>query len=176
MSFCGLTTYGPRRVTYLCDMSGSMVSKMASLKGELSASIARLEPDQSFNVVFMGNASGDVVSRTGLVPATPGNKRLAYRLMDDVTTSGASSPEPALSLALRQRPDLIYLLTDGDYPDNNAVLSTVRKLNADKKVRISTIALLNAQDTDTAFLALLKTIAGENGGQFRLVDEQSLNQ
>jgi hypothetical protein len=43
-------------------------------------------------------------------------------------------------------------------------------------VKINTIAFVNDKDTDTAFVTLLETIAKENGGTFKHVAENELNQ
>ena len=82
-----------------------------------------------------------------------------------------------LRVAMQQKPDVVYLLTDGDFPNNNAVLEEIRKLNAGtKKVKINTIAFVNEKDTDEDFKELLQKIATESGGAFRQVKEYELNQ
>ena len=82
-----------------------------------------------------------------------------------------TNPIPALELAFKQQPDLIYLLTDGDFPDNEAVLSRIHTLNKSGHVKINTIAFVNDRDTDKAFIDLLKQIAKESGGVYNLAKE-----
>jgi hypothetical protein len=115
------------------------------------------------------------LSKPGPLPATDRNKRAFGKFLEDVTTTGTSDPLPGIRLAMKQKPDVIYLLTDGDFPNNNAVLEEVRKLNADKKVKINTIAFVNDKDTDVDFVELLAKIAKESGGTFRKVAENELN-
>ena len=68
-------------------------------------------------------------------------------------------------------PQLIYMLTDGDFPDNNRVIEEIRKLNKDKKVKINTIAFM---DRGEQYEKLLKQIADENGGLFKFVSDAEL--
>jgi hypothetical protein len=87
-----------------------------------------------------------------------------------------TDPIPGLKLAFEQHPQLIYLLTDGDFPDNKAVRDLILKLNDDHKVKINTIAYTNNPGTDSDFFTLLQQIARENSGFYRHVAENELNQ
>lgn len=165
-----------RRVVYCCDASGSMISKMAALKNELTKTVGVLKPGQAFNLIFFQDGAPLTLSRAGPVPATAQNKRAGFKFLEDVTTTGTSDPIAGLRLAMKQKADVVYLLTDGDFPDNHAVLELVRKLNADKGVKIHTIAFVNDKDTDTDFIELLEKIAKENGGTFRKVAENELSE
>jgi predicted nucleotidyltransferase len=42
----------PRSVAFVCDASGSMLSKMPVLRGELRQAVMGLQPMQAFNVLF----------------------------------------------------------------------------------------------------------------------------
>lgn len=76
------------------------------------------------------------------------------------------------------KPDLIYFLTDGDQTNNKAVLEDVRKLNADKKVRVNTVAFVSdaaaLADEGSDFPEFLRALARENGGEFRIVEARKL--
>ena len=75
-----------------------------------------------------------------------------------------------LSRADASRPGkLIYLLTDGNFVDNQEVLNTLTKLNADKKVHVN-IILYNNKVSD-AIEAQLRAIAENNGGIYKFVSE-----
>ena len=166
-----------RKIVFVCDASGSMISKFASLKNELNKAISGLKVIQGFNIIFFQDNSALAMNKGGLAAANPENKRQAYKFLDDVTTTSTSDPLPGLKIAFQNAPELMYILTDGDFPDNEAVLAEIRKLNAGpKKVKINTIAFVNDKDTDTAFVTLLETIAKENGGTFKHVAENELNQ
>ena len=153
-----------------------MLNKMATLKNELQKAVEGLKPIQSFNIIFFQDQKCVALDNDAMVPATPDNKRKAYAFLDNVTTSGTTDPIPGLTLAFSQHPQLVYLLTDGDFPDNKAVKAKIAELNHDHKTKINTIAFVNNPDTDTEFLALLEDIAKSNGGTFRHVAENELTQ
>ena len=163
----------PRSETFLCDASGSMLRKFNALKSELSKTIQALQPVQSFGIHFF--SEGRPVSLgPQLLMATPENKLHALNFLENVTPRGSTDPIPALELAFKQRPQLIFLLTDGDFPDNNAVLTRIRQLGKDHPIKINTIAFVGEGDSDTAFLSALQQIAHETGGVYRHVTEDEL--
>ena len=85
-----------------------------------------------------------------------------------------TDPIPGLKLAFEQHPQLIYLLTDGDFPDNDAVLREIHKLDPDRKVKINTFAFLASSDNDPAFVNILGKIAKESGGSLRVVHVEEI--
>jgi hypothetical protein len=115
-------------------------------------------------------------NRDALLRADAAGKRAADRHIDDIETNATSDPTNALRLAFEQNTEVIYLLTDGDFPDNKGVLELVRKLNRRGTVKVNTIAFMNEKDVDTEFLELLNTIAKENGGVFKKVDVADLKE
>jgi hypothetical protein len=165
-----------KQIVFVCDASGSMLNKMASLKDQLQKAVGGLKPIQSFNIIFFQDERCVALDKNQLISADATSKRNAYKFLDDVTTSGTTDPIPGLTLAFGQHPQLVYLLTDGDFPDNKAVKDKIKELNHDHKVKINTIAFVNNQDTDTDFLTLLSDIAKESGGTFKHVAENELNQ
>jgi hypothetical protein len=160
-----------RSVAYVCDASGSMLDKFEPLRDQLHRSISGLKPVQSFNVIFFQEEQAAGLSKAGLLPAVGENKRKSQQFLQDVHPTGPTDPIPALELAFRQRPELIWLLTDGDFPDNDAVLAFIRERNKHRAVKINTIAFVTR---DEGYEKVLRTIAEENGGQFRFVAEAEL--
>jgi hypothetical protein len=175
----GSNIFGPaiarsaHSVAFLCDASGSMLTKFAALRRELDDAVVRLRPVQSFAITFFGDNRANSLSPQ-LLMATPANKVRATNFLENVTPRGITDPLPALELAFKQKPELIFLLTDGDFPDNQVVLNRIRQLNRDKAVKINTIAFVGQGDTDTAFISLLQQIARENGGTFKHVTQDQL--
>ena len=162
-------------VAYVCDASGSMLNKFPALKQELKKAIDVLRPIQAFSIVFFADPDRKPqVLAPNLVLATPDKKRDAYKFLDGVSTSGSTDPIPGLEIAFRQKPQLIYLLTDGDFPDNNAVLARIRNLNQDKAVKINTIVFVDASNAEKTIIDLMKQIASENGGVFKVVSQDDL--
>jgi hypothetical protein len=162
-------------VAYVCDASGSMLNKFPALKHELRKAIDVLRPIQAFSIIFFSDPDRKPQSlAANLVMATPDKKREAVKFLDSLSTSGATDPIPGLDLAFRQKPQLIYFLTDGDFPDNKAVLDRIRNLNREKTVKINTIVFIDATNADRGIVELMKQIAAENGGVFRIVSQNDL--
>ena len=172
-----------RKITFVCDSSGSMINKMPILKEQLSKTVLKLKPSQAFEVIFFKNEQCEAFSKQvhqdgGLVPATPAAKRsFAGRdgFLEGITAAGTTDPIPGLEMAFRSKPELIYILTDGDFPDNDAVLKKIAELKKGApRVKINTIAFTGDGDNDTAFLKLLEQIAKDSGGVFRHVKESDI--
>ena len=131
---------------------------------------------QGFNIVFFQDEKC-VSLGDGLLFATPENKRKAFKWLDEQTTTGTTNPIPGIELAFKARPQLIYLLTDADFPDNNAVKNAVQRLNTGKQTRINTIIFVPGGSDDEAsasFKELMKEIAKDNGGVYAHVKESDL--
>jgi hypothetical protein len=173
-----------KNIVFVCDASGSMTNKFASLKEQLNKAIAKLKVPQTFDVVFFQDNKATVFSKDRLKQetlqiASADNRRNASAFLEEVTVSSTSDPLPGLTVAFNRHPDLIYLLTDGDFPDNEAVYKKVKELNKPdangKKAKINTIAFIDpAKDTEKDFRVLLEKIANENDGTFIVVNETEL--
>jgi hypothetical protein len=83
--------------------------------------------------------------------------------------------EQAFEVLARADPErpgkLIYLLTDGVFPDNKKVLELIRGLNRDKDVRIHTFLM---GERHPVAVSVLKRIASENGGQFKYIRDEEI--
>jgi hypothetical protein len=165
-----------RTIAYVCDASGSMLGKFDLLKIELSRSIDALRPIQAFNVIFFQEGAAATFSRDGLVMARPEAKLKAHAFLADVSLSADSDPIPALRAAFQGKPELIYLLTDGEFPNNEKVLAEIGRLNQSKETRVNTIAFGDEGEEDAPYVETLRRIASENGGRFRFVVAASLTQ
>jgi hypothetical protein len=160
------------RVAYVCDASGSMLEKMTPLKNELKKAIDVLKPVQGFSVIFFSDTEKkpQALAQTMLM-ASPDNKRRAYEFLENVTAAGQTDPIPALDLALKGKPQLIYLLTDGDFTDNDAVVKKLAELNQTIHAKINTIAFVSGRDekADEPFEKVLQKIASDSNGVFKRV-------
>ncbi len=162
------------KVAYVCDASGSMMQKGDLLKQQLQRAIDVLKPIQAFDVVFFKQDDAAYLSRQ-LILAKPDNKRKAYDFLTGVTFTGSTDPIPGLKIAFDANPQLIYLLTDGDFPDNAKVLAYIADRNKDKRIKINTIAFMSeTASAGGSIETLLKTIANDNGGTFRSVTDKDL--
>lgn len=168
------------QVVYLCDATGSMNDKKSTLYYEIKKAVSKLSPVQFFNVVFFQAGDAVALSKGGLQPANAKSKEeLARFLVNDVSFRGNSDPLPGLRVAFKQNPQLIYMLTDGDFYaagiTNDQVLGEIKKLNPQGKVKINTIFFANSEEqrSDPGG-KLLKQIADENGGNFAFVTQGDL--
>lgn len=162
-----------RDIIFVCDCSGSMLNKFATLRRSLTGAIDRLEPDQSFNLIFFEETKPYVLSPT-LLKATKENKLKAEPFLENATPRGETDPIPGLKAAFNQHPQAIYLLTDGDFPNNDAVLQQMSILNKDHQTKVNTIAFIGQGDDDTEFLKLLQRIAHDNGGVYHQFNESEV--
>lgn len=165
------TTGNARQIIYLCDATGTMLNVFSDLKVELSRSVNGLKPIQAFNIIFFSDDQYTTLNPRGLVLATPDNKRKAAEFVDTSIATGTTNPLPAIRAAFTQRPQLIYVLTDGfdAVASYEEVVNEFRKLNPRKEVRVNTIMVQNDPKPEKALVDVLQSIARENGGVFRIV-------
>ncbi len=163
-----------RKICYVVDCSGSMHGRLGLVKQQLKTSIASLQPDQFFYIIFF--LQGDKLLESGdgfLVRATPKAKTAANEFIDTVTPTGTTDPLNALNRAMQIRDysknscGLIYFLSDGfdlqpEGADNFAQqVENLRKSLAPSAI-INTIGFWT-QDQDRK---ILETVAKQSGGQF----------
>ena len=169
-----------RKIVFVCDASGSMLSVFDDLKLRLRESIEKLRPIQSFNVMFFQETTVAAVDRNVLMMATPDNKRKAFEFMDKMYVRSSTNPIPALEMAFQQKPELIYLLTDGDFegPGNEAVVKYCQERTKDGKTKINTLAFIPKESEGLAqqrdFVKALETIAKSSGGVYKGVNEEQM--
>ena len=165
-------------LVYVIDRSGSMVDRLHRVKIEVLSSIGRLKESQDFHVVFYGmSPEGGPAER--LLPATEENKLKAVGFVRGFRAKGQTDPVPALKRAFGvlgqadpKRPGkLIYLVTDGVFPDNEKVLKVIRRLNAGKDAHIHTVLVGKRHPVA---VKVMKTIASENGGYFKHVEDEDI--
>ena len=169
------------RIAYVCDASGSMMTMFDDLRQQITISVGNLTPVQSFDVIFFQDQGCWALDKTALVPANPENKRKAEKFLADVTARSETNPIPALELAKSLKPELIYLLTDGDFsgPGNDAVIRFCKENFADGKTKINTIAFVSKEykdnPQDLEFVKALQAIARNSGGNFKHVGEVEMS-
>jgi hypothetical protein len=158
-----------RKVVYVVDHSGSMTDSIMYVKFELKRSIRMLKPNQQFHVIFYSSGPALEMPSRKLMPATEGNKLAANEFIDSIVPVGQTDPSEALSRAFQQDPELIYLLTDGDF--DKKIIDHIDKLNTAKKVTIHTIGFIYSIGEP-----ILQEIAKRNAGSYRFVGENDLSE
>ncbi len=161
----------PPSVIYVIDASGSMSSHFDDVRIQLNKSIKNLRFTQAFNVIFFQEQKFTALNPAGMISRTDINREHVAKQMEAVVSTGSTDPLGALKLAFSLHPGVIYLLTDGDFPDNDAVLALIRENQRTNKVVINTIAFIGQ---DGPYQEFLKSIANETGGTFRVVTEADL--
>ncbi|MDY7009599.1 MAG: VWA domain-containing protein [Planctomycetota bacterium] len=162
-------------IVYVVDRSGSMLETFDEVRKEIIKSFSKLVPQQTFHVIFFASGKPKENPPQRLVYANSVNKRAALKFLKVITPEGQTDPIPALkrAFAVLNRPPgnkqgkLIYLLTDGRFPDNEKILAAVREMNAKRDVHINTI-LHHFRDPE--FEKVLEQIAAQNGGKFKFVE------
>lgn len=157
-------------VVFVIDRSASMEGpKLATAKEELCRSVERLTVGNMFNVIFFSDAGTHKSCWPKAVLATMEHKKEAYDFIKAIESHGGTNPISALEVAIRSRPDLIYLLTDGEFDQGRAAIKEIHELLVQyaggRKIRINTIAFKSHAGEGT-----LRQIAVQTNGQYRYVD------
>jgi len=164
-SFMGLRAKG-RLFCIVADRSGSMAGKkLEYVKEEILETIRGLKHGQRFQVVFFNNQKTPYTKSQWLHPRRDLPEFQSW-LADDISAGGGTLPHEALRHAfnLDPRPDVIFLMTDGQFQGDPFQL--IASLNTGRrKVTIHTISFVDRVEE-----ARLRKIANANGGQYRHVD------
>ena len=131
---------GPNKIVFVLDRSGSMTCSIDYVKYELKRSIGTLDEKSEFHVIFYSSGPPVEMPTRRLVAATERNKKLAFEFIDSIIAQGETDPSKAIEQAFAAGPDTIYLLTDGEF--DKAIVDLVKRLNAEKKVKVHTICFL----------------------------------
>ncbi len=171
--FAGTAGSNARTIVYVIDASGSMISHIQIVVDELARSLAGLNAKQSFSVIFFQkNDALAVPPANQLLPATDGEKTKALQwIRDNIVPQGRSNPLAALELALKHKPDVIFVLSEnitgsGEFEiDQQDLLARLNELNpvdaaiGKRRTQINCIQFLDPDPIDT-----LKIIAQQHGG------------
>ncbi len=160
--------YTARRVVFLIDKSGSMFDFFDHLRVHLARVVARMEPYQKFELIFFDEGAEAWQGR--LVSASGGRKRAARQFMNGIRTDGRTKPDKAIRMALALKPDLMFILSDGEF--DTKVVDLIAKLNKGRKTQINT---LYAHEQEGGQADNLRRIAQENRGQYRRIGAGDLN-
>jgi len=163
-----------RSVVYVMDRSGSMSDTFSLLQRELLRAIGSLNEEQLFNVIwFSEGPARELFPR--LKKATRENKREAFNAIRQIVPSGQTEPLDAIRRGLAHRPDVLFLLSDGDFgEDNKRIIAAIRQRNRSRATIINTI--LFVYDTMGEGEQVLREIAVSNGGTYKHVTEEDLRQ
>jgi hypothetical protein len=116
-TFLGIHAVG-KRFVYVIDRSFSMAddSALQAAKAELLASLQQLDEQQQFQIIFYNNEFTVLETRGGRFDVFNGTDVQRMKVAEqirEIRPAGGTRHLPALLEALKFRPDVIFLLTDG---------------------------------------------------------------
>lgn len=182
------TMYGTggnaRKLAYIIDASGSLIDSLPFVLQELTRSVRDLSEKQSFTVIFFQGDRAIEVPPSGLKKAAPEVKRDVIRWIDmkhgNIIPAGQSNPVNALRMALRYKPQLIFLLSDnitghGQYELNQKrLLAEIDKANSGN-TKINTIQFLYPDPLAKIGLKpTMQMISESTGGIYKFIDGKEL--
>ena len=163
-------------IVLVIDRSGSMLDSFDVVRGEMVKTIKVLWAEQTFHVIFFSSGEADENPPRSLVYASPANKAQAYKYLKTIRAGGGSPTNPLRALkrafdVLAHAPNenpgkFMFLLTDGEFHDNQEVRKKILAWNKDKDVIINTI-LYGSRGENIQIT--LRQIAEENGGRFKFI-------
>lgn len=165
-----------RKVCYLVDCSGSMQGVFGQVRRKLKDSIADLQPDEYFYVIFFGGGELFESGNGRVLRATTEAKFAAYNFIDSIQSAGQTNATDALERAVQIRDgqgnsaSVVYLLTDGfELTTEDAQSFSQRVASMLKRfapaTRIDTIGFWPQSDDRK----MLEAIAKRSGGEFTFV-------
>ncbi|MGL4514356.1 MAG: VWA domain-containing protein [Lacipirellulaceae bacterium] len=156
------------RVAFVVDNSGSMQrGRMETTLFELARAVQGLSQSQSFYVVLFSDQPYAMMfpeADPGPLEANPENKRRLVKWLDSVQMCLGGRLTEAVELASHAKPQVLYLLTDGDIRSPRVMADLTRK--GAWKFTIHTLGM-GVRTPDDA--AKLEAIAAATGGSFRMV-------
>ncbi len=173
-----------RQIAFIIDASGSLIDTLPFVIQELKKTINELSDQQSFTVIFAVDGKVIEVPPAGLKKATPELKERVMAWFDpragNIVPRGVTDPVPAITQALRYRPQLLYILSDnitgrGQYErDQQVLLAEIERANTGG-TKINTLQFLYPDGlTAYGFEPTLKIISTKTGGVYKFVDAGEL--
>jgi len=113
---------------FVIDRSNSMgeggLRAIAAAEFELLKALGGLLPTHKFQIVAYNNRPA-YFSESGLTEATESNRQAVKRFFTALEASGGTEHELAILAALRVKPDVLFLFTDGDPSLNTAQIERI---------------------------------------------------
>jgi hypothetical protein len=154
--FFGIRAQG-KTFLYVVDCSGSMDvnDRLIRAKREIRRSVGQMKFPQRFEIIFYNDKPRPM---PGGVPQSTeySSKMQLAHWMDLIEADGGTDPRGAMTLALGQKPDAVFLLSDGEFPDG--AVEAIAKSNKGK----TPIHCIDFSGNSTD----LKAIAKGSGGQY----------
>ncbi len=176
-AFMGAKDEGTK-VVFVIDASGSMTvhNSMQVAKSALVSSLQALEANQQFLIIFYDEKPSVLnlreIHKPQLYAATEIHKTLARQKIAGIHPGTGTQHVPALEMALRLRPDVIFFLTDAQEPPIHPAELEQLKLMNGQKTRIHSIEFGVGQEVSETVAPnnFLRKLSRQNGGTYRYYD------
>jgi len=153
---------GAESIVFIIDASttmGQIGKRFERALTELRSSIEKLTAGHRFNIIFFSDQA--LKWQEHMTVASPENKRSALEFVESMREFKGSGtlPVPPMKQAMEDNPEVIFLLTDGDFlSDDSAELLAMCK---EKKIRVYPIGF-----GDKVNEPLLQKLADQSGGLY----------
>ena len=147
-------------------MGGGGLGAIEAAAKELAGCIDRLEESHKFQVIAYNQKPLYLTGRE-LLPATDGNKKQLIEFVKNLPAFGATEHEVGIFAALKLKPDVIFLFTDGGDPHlSTGQLRAIQ--DAAKGTAIHSLHFGSGPRGDER--SFLQTLAEKNSGSYVYID------
>ncbi len=188
--FAGAKATNARRIVYVVDNSGSLVTWHQIVLNELFKSLEQLDDRQQFAIIFFQEDRAlQVPPRNRMQKAGEATRRRAIDWInegDNVVPAGGSNPVAALEVAFDLHPEVIFLLSDsitgsGAYEvDQAQLLGALEELNpvrdeetGRRDVLLRCVQFLGEEEDPLGTMKRIAELHGGDGG-YRLFDRKAM--
>jgi hypothetical protein len=173
LSIFGSAQAEGRSFVFVIDRSQSMggdgLGAIAAAAEELAERIVALTPEQTFQVVTY-NQSAAYYSGRELVTATDENKASLIKFIAGTLAVGPTEHERGLRAALRLKPEVIFLLTDGGDPHLKPAQCAAIRDEAAGRTSIHCLHFGRGTGGVAPGGHFLRRLAAENRGSYVYID------
>lgn len=162
-----------QRFVFVIDSSQSMLEggRWSAMRRELIRALSTLSPDQEFFVISFDSTAkpmfGQFPPNSKFLHPNAGNIERVNRWVGTISHGGSTLPASSIGIALRMKPDAIFLLSDGEIQDTT--LQELRLHNRQRNSKGSFEAIIPIHTVSLFSMAgfrTLQAIADENDGVF----------
>ena len=170
LSLFGSAAAEGRSFVFVIDRSQSMggggLGAISAAAKELAAQLGRLTPEQKFQVVAY-NQSAVYFRQRELLAADDANQKALVRFVSDLAAYGPTEHQRGLLAALKLKPEVIFLLTDGGDPHLDPGQLRVIHEAAGGRTTIHCLHFGSGPADPDSFL---RRLAAENRGSYLYID------
>jgi len=90
------------------------------------------------------------------------------RFLQSVVPTGGTSPEQALAVGIKMRPDVVFFLTDADEELTEQTIERIKTLR--RQCKVAQICVIEFRKSTDPPKKSYRRLAGENGGAYIFKD------